>query len=84
MTAIVEARKKLGNSARIFVWMPPIIYGNNPKYGRLSIQVPALTRYALKHRQAGFVGTGEKTWSVVHVLDLARVCSLPFENFLLS
>lgn len=53
--------------------MPPIIYGNNPKYGRLSIQVPALTRYAIKHKQAGFVGTGKKTWSVVHVLDLAKV-----------
>ncbi|TQS32198.1 hypothetical protein Golomagni_07491, partial [Golovinomyces magnicellulatus] len=37
--AIIEARKKLGNSARIFVWMPPIIYGNNDKYKRLSIQV---------------------------------------------
>lgn len=38
-TAIIDARKRLGDKARIFVWMPPIIYGNNKKYKRLSIQV---------------------------------------------
>lgn len=31
-----------------------------------------MARYALKHGHAGYVGTGQKTWSVVHVLDLAR------------
>ncbi|KAK2609184.1 hypothetical protein QQS21_002266 [Conoideocrella luteorostrata] len=70
--AILQARKKLGDMARIFIWMPPIIYGNNSKYKRLSIQIPALTRFALKHGQAGYLRSGKEAWGVVHVLDLAK------------
>ncbi|OAQ69775.1 NAD dependent epimerase/dehydratase family protein [Pochonia chlamydosporia 170] len=70
--AILKARQKVGNMARIFIWMPPIIYGNNSKYKRLSIQVPALTRFACKHGHAGYVDNGKQGWGVVHVLDLAK------------
>ncbi|KID67021.1 NAD dependent epimerase/dehydratase family protein, partial [Metarhizium hybridum] len=70
--AILKARQKLGNKARMFIWMPPIIYGSNSKHKRLSIQIPALTRFACKHGQAGYVGTGKKAWGVVHVRDLAK------------
>ncbi|QLI67657.1 uncharacterized protein G6M90_00g032670 [Metarhizium brunneum] len=70
--AILKAREKMGNKARIFIWMPPIIYGSNSKHKRLSIQIPALTRFACKHGQAGYVGTGKKAWGVVHVRDLAK------------
>ncbi|EFY95160.1 NAD dependent epimerase/dehydratase family protein [Metarhizium robertsii ARSEF 23] len=73
--AILKARQKLGNKARMFIWMPPIIYGSNSKHKRLSIQIPALTRFACKHGQAGYVGTGKKAWGVVHVRDLAKVVS---------
>lgn len=66
-------RKKLGDRAKIFIMMPPIIYGCNPKYQRLSIQVPTLTRFALKHGYAGHVGTGQSAWGTVHVLDMAKV-----------
>ncbi|KAK0755719.1 hypothetical protein N5P37_011728 [Trichoderma harzianum] len=70
--AIVEERQKLGSLARIFIWMPPIIYGNNGKHKRISIQIPALTRFALKNGHAGYVGTGKNAWSFIHVLDLAK------------
>ncbi|KID96023.1 NAD dependent epimerase/dehydratase family protein, partial [Metarhizium majus ARSEF 297] len=70
--AILKARQKLGNKARMFIWMPPIIYGSNSKHKRLSIQIPALTRFACKHGQAGYVGSGKKAWGVVHVRDLAK------------
>ncbi len=70
--AIIAARRRLGKRARLSIIMPPLIYGFNPAHGRISIQVPALTRYALKHGFAAHVGSGEGVWSVVHVVDLAR------------
>ena len=41
-------------------------------HGRGSIQMPTLTRFALKHGYAGYVGKGLPVESNVHVLDLAR------------
>lgn len=52
--------------------LPPLIYGYNPAHGRLSIQIPTLARFALKHGYAGHVGAGLSVESNVHVLDLAR------------
>ncbi|KIW78917.1 hypothetical protein Z517_08756 [Fonsecaea pedrosoi CBS 271.37] len=70
--AILRARKKLGNKAKLVIMIPPLIYGANPKYKRLSIQMPTLTRFALKHGYAGHVGKGDSVWSEIHVVDLAR------------
>ncbi|KAI1467787.1 NAD(P)-binding protein [Daldinia caldariorum] len=70
--AIVGAQKQLGDKAKIAIMIPPTIYGYNPRHGRLSIQVPVLTRYALKHGYAGHVGAGRAVESNVHVNDLAR------------
>lgn len=70
--AIVKAQKKLGSDARITIMIPPLIYGANPKYKRLSIQLPYLTRFALKRGYAGHVGKGASVWSQIHVFDLAR------------
>jgi len=70
--AILKARKELGTKAKLAIMIPPLIYGVNPKYKRLSIQLPTLTRFALKHGYAGQVGKGASVWSTVHVLDLAR------------
>ncbi|KAK4942746.1 hypothetical protein LTR10_017506 [Elasticomyces elasticus] len=70
--AIVRARKELGTGAKLAIMIPPLIYGINQKYKRLSIQLPTLTRFALKHGYAGQVGKGASVWSTVHVLDLAR------------
>lgn len=70
--AIVKARKELQDHAKMVIIMPPVIYGYNPKYGRLSIQIPTLTRFAIKHGYAGYLGAGEAVWNQVHVFDLAR------------
>ena len=70
--AIVRARQKLGTKAKLVIMIPPLIYGVNPKYKRQSIQMPTLTRFALKHGYAGHVGKGESVWSEIHVMDLAR------------
>lgn len=44
----------------------------NSKDARLSIQMPTLTRFALKHGYAGHVGKGLSVESNIHVVDLAR------------
>ena len=41
-------------------------------HGRLSIQIPTLARFALKHGYAAYVGEGLAVESNIHVLDLAR------------
>jgi nucleoside-diphosphate-sugar epimerase len=70
--AIVRAQKSLGDKAKLAIMIPPLIYGVNPGYKRLSIQMPTLTRFALKHGYAGHVGQGVSVWSAIHVADLAR------------
>ena len=69
---ILNARKELGNKAKIYIVLPPLIFGVVKSFGRLSIQVPTMTRFALKHKYAGHVGAGKAVWSTVHVSDLAR------------
>lgn len=70
--AILRARKRLSPNAKMAIMTPPLIYGVNPKYQRLSIQLPTLTRFAVKHGYAGHVGKGASLWSTIHVADLAR------------
>jgi nucleoside-diphosphate-sugar epimerase len=70
--AIIRARQRLGEKAKLVIMLPPLIYGVNPKYKRLSIQLPTLTRFAIKHGYAGHVGKGASLWSDIHVFDLAR------------
>lgn len=69
---IIRSRAEIGPMARIFIILPPLIYGVSKTDNKLSIQVPTMTRFALKHRYAGHVGKGEAVWSTVHVSDLAR------------
>lgn len=69
---IVRARKRIGNKAKIFIMLPPLIYGSQPETKKLSIQVITMTRFAIKHRYAGHVGEGKAIWSTIHVADLAR------------
>lgn len=70
--AIVQARKELGNNAKIAIILPPVIYGVSNKARRLSIQLPTLTRFAIKHGFPAHVGQGLPVWNYVHVRDLAR------------
>lgn len=70
--AIVKAQKDLGEKAKLAIMIPPLIYGFNPAHKRLTIQIPTLTRFALKHGYAAHVGKGEPVESNIHVMDLAR------------
>ncbi|KAI1204445.1 NAD(P)-binding protein [Annulohypoxylon truncatum] len=70
--AVVRARKQLSEKAKIAIVIPPVIYGFNPNHGRLTIQIPTLTRYALKYGYAGHLGAGLAVESNIHVLDLAK------------
>ncbi len=70
--AILKARQEIGSKAKIFIMLPPLIYGSLEVHGRLSIQVITMARFALKHGYAGHVGKGKAIWSTVHVQDLAR------------
>ncbi|KUJ11311.1 NAD(P)-binding protein [Mollisia scopiformis] len=72
--AIVKTKSSelLKSKAKISIMIPPLIYGFNPKHQRLSIQIPTLTRWAIKHGYAAHVGKGLAVESNIHVLDLAR------------
>lgn len=70
--AILQAQRELGEKAKLSIMIPPLIYGFNPAHKRLTIQIPTLTRFALKHGYAAHVGKGEPVESNVHVMDLAR------------
>lgn len=70
--AIVKAQKELGDKAKLAIMIPPLIYGFNHQHKRLTIQIPTLTRFALKHGYAAHVGKGLGVESNIHVLDLAR------------
>ncbi|OQO02588.1 hypothetical protein B0A48_12116 [Cryoendolithus antarcticus] len=69
---ILKARAEFGTKAQLCIVLPPLIYGVVNKHSKLSIQVPTLTRFALKHKYAGHIGQGKAVWSTVHVADLAR------------
>jgi nucleoside-diphosphate-sugar epimerase len=70
--AILRARKALGTKAKIAIILPPLIYGVGKRSGRLSIQLPTMVRFAMKHGYAAHVGKGLSVWSQVHVSDLAK------------
>ncbi|KAN0113039.1 NAD(P)-binding protein [Hyaloscypha variabilis] len=71
---IVNAKNSelLKGRAKVAIMIPPLIYGFNPNHARLSIQIPTLTRWALKHGYAAHAGKGLAVESNIHVLDLAR------------
>ncbi|KXS99325.1 hypothetical protein AC578_6728 [Pseudocercospora eumusae] len=70
--AIVKVQNQLRDKAKMAIMIPPLIYGFNPKHRRLTIQIPTLTRFALKHVYAAYVGKGQGVESNIHVMDLAR------------
>lgn len=71
-SAIVNFQTGLGPRAKLAIMIPPLIYGYNPAHDRLTIQIPTLTRFALKHGFSGHVGPGLSVESNIHVRDLAR------------
>ena len=69
---IVEAARELGDKAKIVIMIPPLVFGVISEHKRLSMALPALIRFSLKHGFAGRVGKGLNVWNAVHVADLAR------------
>jgi nucleoside-diphosphate-sugar epimerase len=70
--AIVAASREFGAKANIAIVLPAIIYGVIPAHGRVSMGLPPLVRFALKHGFSGRVNEGKNAWSAVHVRDLSR------------
>lgn len=70
--AIVRARQELAAHAKMAIMIPPVIYGVTTREKRLSIQLPTLARYSIKHGYAGQIGKGLSVWNQIHVKDLAR------------
>ncbi|KAJ5926106.1 Phosphatidylethanolamine-binding protein PEBP [Penicillium verrucosum] len=69
---IVRASQELASHAKMAIMIPPLIYGVSTRENRLSIQLPTLIRYSIKHGYAGQIGKGLAVWSQIHVKDLAR------------
>ncbi|KAL5049067.1 hypothetical protein BDW71DRAFT_204821 [Aspergillus fruticulosus] len=69
--AIVNARPELASNAKFALMIPPVIYGVSSREKRLSIQLPTMVRYSIKHGYPGMVGDGLAVWNQVHVKDLA-------------
>lgn len=70
--AILKARKELGEKAKIVIVLPPLIYGVGRKIRRTTIQLPTMTRFALKHGYAPVIGEGLSIRCNIHVQDLVR------------
>jgi nucleoside-diphosphate-sugar epimerase len=70
--AILRAGKELASHAKIAIMIPPLIYGTTTREKRLSIQLPTLIRFSIKHGYAGQIGKGFAVWNQIHVKDLAR------------
>jgi nucleoside-diphosphate-sugar epimerase len=68
--AIIKARQRLGRQAKMFIMLPPLIYGAT-QHGRLSVQAITMARFAIKHKYAGYVGKGKSVWALIHVKDLS-------------
>ncbi|KAF2501645.1 NAD(P)-binding protein [Lophium mytilinum] len=69
---IVQAAREFGDRAQLAILIPPIVYGFNPVHKRLTIALPQLVRFALKHGFSGYVGEGRNVWSSTHVAALGR------------
>ncbi|KAL3459472.1 hypothetical protein BJX64DRAFT_301224 [Aspergillus heterothallicus] len=72
--AIVNASKtaELKGTTKFAIMIPPVIYGVRSREKRLSIQLPTMVRYSIKHGYPGMIGDGLAVWNQVHVKDLAR------------
>lgn len=68
--AIISARKSLGTKAKLFIMIPPLIYGAT-HHNRVSIQIVTMARFAMKNKYAGYVGKGKSLWGLIHVNDLS-------------
>ncbi len=68
--AVTKGQRTIGEAAKISICIPPLIYGSSHR--RLTIQIPTITRFALKHGFVGHIGKGLSVESQIHIMDLAR------------
>ena len=72
---VVETGLKVG--VQTYIIMSPTIYGLGAgHFNKLSIQIPALMRSALKTGQSEVIGDGSGVWDHVHIADLAPLYEL--------
>lgn len=71
LAILKKYRDELATKAKVSIVLPPVIYGVNHA-NLLSIQIPTMARFAIKHGYAGYVGKGKAVWGQIHVSDLAR------------
>ncbi|KAL6242330.1 hypothetical protein RBB50_010878 [Rhinocladiella similis] len=72
--ALVRAQEEgeLRDHLRLAIVLPPEVYGYDAKHDRLSMMIPNITRFAIKHGYAPVIGKGLSLETQVHVMDLAR------------
>lgn len=70
--ALLKARKEIGTKAKIIIILPPLVYGVGKRIKRMTIQLPTMTRFALKHGYVPVIGKGLSIRCTIHVQDLVR------------
>ena len=70
--AILKGRKEIGTKAKMIIILPPLVYGVGNRIKRLTIQLPTMTRFAVKHGYAPVIGEGLSIRCNIHVQDLVR------------
>ncbi|EXJ79286.1 hypothetical protein A1O3_08788 [Capronia epimyces CBS 606.96] len=70
--ALVAAEEdaSLRSHLRLAIVLPPEVYGYDDRHGRLSMTIPKLTRFALKHGYVPVIGKGLAVETNVHYRDL--------------
>ncbi|KAI5371353.1 hypothetical protein CUC08_Gglean004628 [Alternaria sp. MG1] len=72
----IVAAAALRGTISAYIVLSPTVYGRGTGPGnKLSLQLPAYTRYAKQHGQAAYIGKGENIWGnlEVHVEDLSQL-----------
>jgi len=68
---------------KTIVIMSPLIFGTGTgEFNKLSIQIPALTRFALQKGYAVQAGDGKGIWNRVHIADLAKLYQIVLDKIL--
>ncbi|EXJ96081.1 hypothetical protein A1O1_01207 [Capronia coronata CBS 617.96] len=72
--ALTRAQEEdlLRDHLRLAIVLPPEVYGYDAKHGRLSMMIPNLTRFALRHGHPPVIGAGRAVETQVHYRDLVR------------
>lgn len=65
-----QASPELRDFLRLAIVLPPEVYGYDVKHDRLSMMIPNLTRFALKHGYPPVIGEGVSVETQVHYRDL--------------